>query len=189
MGILLAGLIVFLGIHTVQMVAPDWRQARIDAMGVNAWRGLYSLVSLAGLGLIIWGYSLARYETDFLYVSPDWMVLVTMGLMLIALVLMIAREMPPGYIKTRISHPMITGIMLWAVAHLLVNGDTASLLLFGSLLVWAIFNRISVGRRPPVTFEFVSVRYDLMALVAGILVWLLLIVWLHPILFGVEVIA
>lgn len=189
MGILIAGLIIFLGIHMVQMVAPGWREARIEAMGANAWKGIYSVVSILGLGLIIWGYGLARYETEFVYASPQWMVVVTMALMLIALVLMVAREIPAGHIKTRVSHPMITGIIIWAIAHLLVNGDTASLVMFGSLLVWAIFNRISVGRRSPLTFEFVSARYDLIAFVVAFIVWLVLIVWLHPILFGVEVIA
>jgi len=109
--------------------------------------------------------------------------------MLVAFVFMVAGSLPTGYIKARLKHPMITGVIIWAVAHLLINGDLASVLLFGSILVWAIFNRINVGLRSTDAPVAGSIFPDIIALVVGLGLWMLMLHVLHGILIGVEVIA
>ena len=185
--VLIIGLAVFLGIHSVRIFAPGWREARIAAMGDNGWRGIYSLVSLAGLILIIWGYSLAQSVTAVLYVTPFWMVHLNILLMALSFVAMAVFAAPAGRLKAILKHPMLLSVKLWAVAHLLVNGDVASILLFGTFLVWAIADRISVKRRGTPIAEPGPVRNDLIAVVAGLVAWVVFIWGLHAWLFGVPV--
>ncbi|MBL4725502.1 MAG: NnrU family protein [Rhizobiaceae bacterium] len=189
MWILILGLIVFLGIHSVQMLAPRWREDMIVKLGNNGWRGLYSVFSLGGLGLIIWGFSEARPDVPDFYYAPTWMPHLVMVLMLISFVFLIAGNLPTGYIKARLKHPMITGVIIWAIAHLMTNGDLASILLFGSILIWAVLNRISVERRSSVAPVVTSIYPDIIALVVGVGLWMLMLHVLHGMLIGVEVIA
>jgi len=189
MWILILGLVIFLGNHSIQMLAPQWREEMVERLGKNGWRGVYSLFSLVGLALIIWGFGEARSDVPDLYYAPAWMSHLTMMLMLVAFVFMVAGSLPTGYIKARLKHPMITGVIIWAVAHLLINGDLASVLLFGSILVWAIFNRINVGLRSTDAPVAGSIFPDIIALVVGLGLWMLMLHVLHGILIGVEVIA
>lgn len=189
MWILILGLIVFLGIHSVQMLAPSWRGDMVVKLGKNGWRGLYSVISLGGLGLIIWGFGEARPDAQDFYYAPTWMPHLTMMLMLISFVFLIAGNLPTGYIKARLKHPMIAGVIIWAFAHLMMNGDLASILLFGSILVWAIWNRINVERRSSEALVVTSIFPDIIALVVGLGLWMLMLHVLHGMLIGVEVIA
>lgn len=189
MWILILGLIIFLGNHSIQMLAPQWRDEMVVKLGKLGWRGLYSVFSLGSLGLIIWGFSEARPDAPDLYYAPSWMPHLTMMLMLIAFVFMVAGSLPTGYIKARLKHPMITGVIIWASAHLLMNGDLASVLLFGSILAWAIWNRIDVDRRSSGVLVASSIFPDIIALVVGLGLWLLMLYVLHGMLIGVEVIA
>ena len=189
MWILILGLIIFLGIHCVRMVAPNWREARIAAMGEGGWKGLYSVLSLVGFGLIVWGFALARPETEFLYSLPDGTLHLAMALMLASFILLAAGNLPAGYIKKTTKHPMITAVILWAIAHLLMNGDTIALILFGVFLLWSVWNRISVAKRDPDVVANPSVLHDAIAVVAGTALWFAFVVGLHGWLFGVEVIA
>ena len=145
--VLLLGLVLFLGVHSVRIVAPAWREAMIARRGDNAWKGLYSLVAGLGLVLIVWGYGLARLDPVVLYAPPLWARHIALVLMM-PVVVMLAAAYIPGRIKSALKHPMLAAVKLWAVAHLIANGTLADVLLFGSLLAWAVVDRISLKRRP-----------------------------------------
>src|SRR5690606_1385968 len=134
---------LFLGVHCVRILAPDWRLRRIAAMGEAKWKGLYSLVSLAGLVLLVWGYALARPEAAILYEPATWLRHVAALLMVLALISFTAYLLPAGRLKPVLKHPMLVSVKAWALAHLLANGDLASILLFGAFLAWAVAARIS----------------------------------------------
>ena len=188
--VLIIGLILFLGMHSVRIVAPSIRDRMITERGENAWKGIYTVVSIVGFVLIIWGFSMARFSGPILYTPPIWMMHVTALFMLVSIIMLAVYGMPPGRIKAAVKHPMLLAVKLWAFGHLLANGDLASVLLFGTFLVWAIADRISVKRRfaggnePPV--ETGPVRNDIIAIVAGIVVYLLFVWRLHEWLFGVS---
>ena len=183
---LIAGLAVFLGIHSLRMVAPGWRDARLSAMGEGPWKGIYSLVSLAGLLLLIWGYAMARPEAEILYVPPVWTRHLAWLLMALSFIAMMVFNLPAGRLKPMLKHPMLLSVKLWAFAHLLANGDAASVLLFGAFLVWAVWNRIAVKRRGGALPQPGPVVYDLAAVASGLALWALFVFWAHEWLFGVS---
>ena len=183
---LIAGLIVFLGIHSVRAVAPAWRDSMIARLGEGPWKGIYSLISLAGLLLLIWGYGQARPEAPFFYEPPVWMRHIVILLMWIAMILLVAAYAPTGHIKKRVKHPMITAVKVWALAHLLANGDLATILLALAFLAWAVFIRIAEKKRGDPVFGTVSVTGDIIAVVVGTGLTLWFIYQLHAWLFGVS---
>ena len=185
--ILVLGLVVFLGIHSVRMLAPQWRDARLAAMGEGPWKGVYSLVSLAGLALLVWGYVVARPLAPVLYVTPFWMVHLTMLLMALALISLMVSNLKPGKLKPILKHPMLLAVKLWAFAHLLVNGDLASVLLFGSFLAWAVWNRIAVKRRGGALPKPGPVINDVIAIGSGLVLWALIVWKAHVWIAGVPV--
>ncbi len=185
MAYLILGLIVFFGIHVVRMVAPGFRAARIEALGEGPWKGIYSVVALVGLVLIVWGWMQYRAEAPQVYVPPEWGRHVTALLVLIAFILLGAGNGPVGRIRATLVHPFLIGIMLWAAGHLFANGDLASVLLFGAFLVYAIVNRIAVGFRSEPAPVFATYRGDIIAIVSGIVLYLVFVLWLHGLLFGV----
>jgi uncharacterized membrane protein len=185
MTILILGLVVFLGIHSVRILAGPFRDAQIAA-NPKRWKGLYTLVSFLGLGLIIWGWILARPMAPQLYDPPTWGRHATLALVWIAFVLLPTANAPTGRIKATVRHPMLLGVIFWSAGHLLANGDLASATLFGAFLVWAILDLISaLGRRepPPVV---VKPRADVIAVVAGTVLWAVFVFFLHRVLFGVS---
>ena len=185
--VLIFGLVVFLGIHSVRILVPDFRAAQIRQRGEGGWKGIYSLVSLAGLILIIWGYALARPDAAFVYEPPVWMKHINALLMLLAFISMMVANLPAGRLKSILKHPFLLSIKLWAFGHLLANGDLASLVLFGSFLAWAIWDRIAVKRRSDTGASVVGpVRNDIIAIVSGILIYGLFVWKLHVFLFGVT---
>jgi uncharacterized membrane protein len=143
---LILGLILFLGVHSVSIVAPEGRNRMAQRLGAAGWQGLYSLIAAAGLFLIIWGYGQARLEPVVLYTPPTAFRHVAALLMLPVFVLLLAPYLP-GRIKAMAKHPMLLAVKLWALAHLLANGTLADVLLFGGFLAWAVVDRISVKRR------------------------------------------
>ena len=189
MTLLVVGLVAFLGIHSVRVLAPGYRDTMISRLGVGPWKGIYSLVSLSGLLAIIWGYGSARTQYVHLYSLPDWSVYLTMILMLISLVLAVSADLPVGRIKQAVKHPLLIGAKIWAIAHLLVNGDLASLVLFGSLFIWALFILINASRRDVPDPVAQSSKGDFAAIGIGLALWLAIIFWLHSWLIGVPVIA
>lgn len=187
MALLIVGLVFFLGIHSTRMVAPGFRDSMLARMGENGWKGVYSLVSLAGLVLLIWGYVLARPSAPVLYVTPYGMVHLTATLMVFSFVSMMVGNLKPGRLKPLLKHPMLLSVKIWAFAHLLVNGDLASILLFGSFLAWAVWNRIAVKRRGAPLPEAGPVSNDIVAIVSGLVIWVLFVWKLHEWLIGVPV--
>src|ERR1700692_819905 len=145
---LVAGLILFFGPHSVAVVAPGWRHRVLMRLRAGSWKGVYSLISAAGLALMVFGFARARGTAVVLYVSPAWLHYVAWLMMLPVFPLLFAAYLP-GRIRTAARHPMLAGVVLWATAHLLVNGTLADLLLFGCFLIWAVIVRISLKRRVP----------------------------------------
>ena len=190
MGTLIVGLVVFLGAHSVSMLAPDARERTVGRIGTGAWRGLYSLVSLLGLVLIVHGYSVARAAPILVYAPPLWLHYVTALLMLPVFPLLFAAYLP-GRIREATKHPMLLAVKIWALAHLLANGTLADLLLFGALLLWAGLDRMSLKRRAPRLVATAPARpaNDAIALVAGLALYAAFIAGLHQWLFGVSPLA
>ena len=186
MAYLVIGLVIFLGIHSVAIVAPGFRDRAIAAMGKGAWKGVYALASFVGLGLIIYGYSIARTEPVVLYVPPVWTRHLSALLMLPVFPLIFAAYLP-GRIKTALKHPMLAAVKFWALAHLISNGMLADVLLFGGFLAWAVVDRISFKRRtqPDLRTAPPSKANDAIAVVIGLIVYAVFALWLHVRLIGV----
>ena len=137
MGVMLLGLVVFLGVHSLRIVAEGWRLRTRARVGEKAYMGIYSLVSALGLVLMVWGFSLARQQPQVLWATPVWARHVAALLMLLSFVLLTAAYVPGNSIKARLHHPMVLSVKVWAVAHLLANNTLAELVFFGSFLLWA----------------------------------------------------
>jgi len=185
---LVAGLVIFLGVHSIRIVAPGWRDRMLTRLGTGTWKGLYSIASLAGFVLIVVGYAAARLEPIALYYPPFWMRHLMMLLMLPVFPLLVAAYLP-GRIKAAVKHPMLTATKAWALSHLLVNGMLADVLLFGGFLAWAVIDRISAGKRPqPATPAGApSIRNDVIAVVLGLVLYVAFAFWAHPRWIGVPV--
>jgi uncharacterized membrane protein len=185
---LVAGLVIFLGVHSIRIVAPGWRDRMIARLGAGGWKGLYSIASIAGFVLIIGGYAAARLEPVVLYNPPFWLRHVMMLLMLPVFPLLVAAYLP-GRIKAAVKHPMLTATKAWALSHLLVNGMLADVLLFGGFLAWAVIDRISAGKRPQpaVPATPASIRNDVIAVVLGLVLYVAFAFWAHPRWIGVPV--
>jgi uncharacterized membrane protein len=183
---LIIGLILFLGIHSVAIIAPAWRDQVAARLG-NTWRGIYSLIALVGLVSIIRGYAAARLTPVVLYVPPAWMYHLTLTLMLPVFPLLLAAYLP-GRIKTSLKHPMLVATKLWAFAHLLANGMLADVLLFGGFLLWTVADRISLKRRPPRPIQTLPARSynDWLAVILGLVLYALMLLWGHAKLIGVA---
>ena len=189
MAVLIVGLILFLSVHSVRIVADDWRTAQIARVGPKAWKGVYTLLSIAGLVLIVWGYGLARQSPVLLYSTPAWTRHSTALLTLGAFVLIAAAYVPETRIKARIGHPMVAGVQAWAFAHLLSNGTLADVVLFGSFLAWAVLNYSAAMRRDRaanVGYVVGPLSRDLTAVVIGTVAWVVFTFWLHQVLIGVR---
>jgi len=184
---LLIGLLLFLGAHSVAIVAPQWRDRMALRLGAQLWRGLYSLLSLTGLLLIIHGFALARATPIVWYVPAAGLRAVTRVLMLPVFPLLLAAYLP-GRIQKAAKHPLLAAVKLWAFAHLLSNGNAADVLLFGGLLVWAVTDRISLKRRPAraVPGAKPSRWNDLIAIGLGLVLYWMFMNWAHLKLIGVS---
>ena len=191
--VLIAGLVVFLGIHSVSIVAPAWRSGTLTRLGEGPWKGLYSIAAGVGLVLVIVGYGWARRSPGVLYTPPAALRHLALLVMLPVFPLLFAAYLP-GRIKAAAKHPMLLAVKLWAVAHLLANGTLADVLLFGGFLVWAIADRISVKRRSPSEAHVVPAApprpaNDAIAIVGGLAVYVLFLFWAHRWLMGVSPLA
>ena len=185
----LSGLVLFVGVHSLSIVAPTWRQAMIGRIGRNAWRGVYALASLVGLYLIVTGYADLRNQTMVLYVLPRWIQGITATLMIPVFPLLVASYFP-GWIKTLARHPTLVAVKLWAVAHLLANGTLADVLLFGTLLAWAVAVRISLKRRAPIDPPMLPAgRFnDLIVIVVGAALYAFMLNGGHAMLIGMPLV-
>jgi uncharacterized membrane protein len=190
MWLLLVGLGLFFVAHLVP-TRPDLRARLVARFGAGRYSGLFSVVSLVALAMIVWGYGrmqgLARGNPQ-VWDPPAWSKHVTMLLMVPALILLVAAYVP-SRIRNATGHPMLIAIMLWALGHLLANGDLASLLLFGSFLAYAVYDRISVGQRHalgPLGEAKGSLPGDVAAIAGGLVLYALLLFWGHQKLTGVP---
>ncbi len=187
MVILILGLAIFLGMHSVVIFFPDLRSRAVARFGEGVWKSLHGMISLIGLALIVQGFGLARQAPTVLYVPPGFLRMVTFLLMLPVFPLIFAAYLP-GRIKTAMKFPMLAAVKFWALAHLLANGGLADVLLFGGFLAWAVLDRISLKRRPPLAIRTVVAGplNDVIAVLLGLAVYALFIGWAHQRLFGVS---
>lgn len=187
MSTLILGLVLFLGVHSVSIFAPAWRDAMAARLGLWPWKIVYALVSVAGFVLIIQGYAAARLTPVVLWVPPAPMRHVAATLMLPVFILLLATYLP-GRIKAAAKHPMLVATKLWAVSHLLANGMLADVVLFGAFLAWAVADRISLKRRPVRALPAApaSKLNDVIAVVGGIALYGLFAMVLHARWIGVA---
>jgi uncharacterized membrane protein len=189
MTLLIVGLILFLGVHSARIVADRWRAERIAAMGERRWKLVYTVVSLIGFVMVVYGYGQARQATTLLYASPVWTRHVAAALTLIAFVLVAAAYVKGTRIKSAVGHPMILGVKVWAVAHLVANGTVADVVLFGAFLVWAIVDYAAARRRDRaagMAYPAGPLSRDATAIVIGTVAWVVFAFYLHGPLIGVR---
>jgi uncharacterized membrane protein len=189
--VMILGVVLFLGAHTLT-TQRDLRARLIASMGEGGYKAGYAVASLVGLALIVWGF--AHYRTAGMW--PVWspptaLKYLNAALMLPAVILVVAAYIR-GRIYTAVKHPMLAGVKLWAFGHLLANGDLGGIILFGSFLGWAVFDRISLKRRtdtggPPIPVG--GITNDLIAVAVGIVAYLALAFAFHPVVIGVPVIG
>lgn len=187
MAILVLGLLLFLGVHSLLIVAPQSRESVIARRGRGAWLWPYIAASVLGLILIIWGYGLARQTAAIVYTPPLELRHLALLLMLPVFPLFAAANMP-GRIKAAVGHPMLIGTVLWGMAHLLANGTLADLLLFGGFAGWAAIDWYSSVKRPrkPASTRAPSLTNDAIAVIVGLVIYALFLGGLHRLLFGVS---
>jgi uncharacterized membrane protein len=189
MWILIIGLLLFLGVHSVRIAADGWRSAQIVRLGAPAWKGLFSVASAIGLMLVIWGFGQARQQPVLLWAVPLWTRHLAGLLVLIAFVLLAAAYVPANAFKARLHHPMILGVKLWAFAHLLANGRLADVVLFGSFLLWAIADFAASRRRDrrlDTVYAAGTAGGTALAVVVGVAAWAVFAFVLHGALIGVR---
>ncbi len=186
MSVLLIGLALFIGTHSISIFAEGFRD-RMAAKSEIGWKAVYSLLSLAGIVLVVRGYADARLDPTLLYVPPVWLRHVAALLLLPVFVLFYAPYFP-GRIKTATKHPQLVAVKLWALSHLLVNGTLADVVLFGAFLAWAVVDRISLKRRTPreVMGAPRGPLNDALLVVFGLVTYGVFVVWAHAALFGVA---
>lgn len=186
---LLAGLVLFFGPHLFSAFRSRAPGSDLRTkMGYGPYMGLYSLLTIAGFVLIIYGYGAMR-PSAVIWIPPVWLKHANMLFQLLALPILVAAYMPAGYIKKMLKHPMLVAVKLWALGHLLANGELNSIILFGSFLAYGVIDRIAVKKRgdngPPADLK-PNVMGDVLSLVIGLGVYGAIAFWLHPILFGVP---
>ncbi|MCZ8074958.1 MAG: NnrU family protein [Paucibacter sp.] len=186
---LILGLVIFLGVHSLRIVAEGWRSAQIARMGPQRWKLVYTLLSLLGFGLIVWGFGLARQTPVALWAVPKGMNHLAALLTLLAFVLLAAAYVPGNAIKAKLRHPMILSVKVWALAHLVANNTLAELLLFGGFLVWAVLCFRAARQRdraqPPAALPSSAAGTALTVLI-GAAAWAGFAFWAHAAWIGVR---
>jgi uncharacterized membrane protein len=184
MALLIIGIVVFLGLHLLPTVS-GWREKLVGRLGENGYKALFSLLSVAGFVLLVYGFATAPVIQ--VWSPPGWTRWVAIVLMLPAFIFLVAAYVP-GQIKAKLTHPFLVSIKTWALAHLIANGDLASIILFGSFMVYAVYDRITLKRRQPTSLIGVpktgGPRKDLIAVVLGTVLYVVFLAWLHPLLIG-----
>ena len=189
MGYLIVGLIIFLGMHSVRIVAEGWRTHMLQRVGEGAYKGIYSLLSLLGFALIIYGFGIARETPMPLWTPPVGMRHAASLLTLVAFVLLAAAYVPRNSIKARVHHPMVLGVKSWALAHLLANGNLAHVLLFGAFLAWGVLDFIASRRRDRATgtqYAAGTMSATAITVVVGGIAWAVFALYLHGRLIGIR---
>jgi uncharacterized membrane protein len=189
MALLILGLVIFLGAHSIRIFANDWRSRQLARIGEKRWKGLYALVSIVGFVMICWGFGLARHQPVLLYVPPLWLRHLNALFTLIAFILVVAAYVPNNHFKARLGHPMLAGVKTWAFGHLLATGMLHDVVLFGAFLLWAVVDFISSRRRDRlagVAYPAGTAKGDVITVVAGVVGWAVFAFVLHAWLIGVK---
>ncbi|MFZ3127155.1 MAG: NnrU family protein [Rhodoferax sp.] len=189
MGFLILGLFIFLGVHSVRIVADPWRTQTRQRVGEAAYKAVVSVLSLLGLVLIVWGFGMARETPLMLWSPPLGMRHAASLLTLVAFVLMVAAYVPRNAIRARVHHPMVLGVMAWALAHLLATGSVAHVLLFGTFLVWATLSFTAARRRDRLAgtrYPGGTVSGTAMTVAVGVMAWAAFAFLLHGLLIGIR---
>jgi uncharacterized membrane protein len=189
MAILILGLVLFLGVHSTRIFAEGRRTATIARVGPLPWKGIYSIVSIASFAIMVWGFRIARRDTLVLYGTPSWMPHVTALLMVFAMILFVAAYIPHNWFKAKFHHPQVISVKVWALAHLLSNGELADVVLFGAFLLWAVLDFRAARQRdrangtvyPPGNAIGTSIT-----VAAGLVAWSVFALLLHGPLIGVR---
>ncbi len=192
MTILVLGLVIFLGLHSIRIVSEGGRERAIARLGEGPWKGIYSLISTIGFVLIVWGFARARYDAPQLWTPLTGARHITMLLMLIALILLAGFLFKRSHIAVITHHPMLWAVLLWSVGHLFANGSAADVLLFGAFLVWSaadLATSYARDRRNGIVYPAPELGATAGAIVVGLVVYGLLIGGLHLWLFGVSPLA
>jgi uncharacterized membrane protein len=189
MALLIAGLILFLGAHSTRVFADDWRTRTLDRLGEMPWKGLITVLSIAGFVLIVIGYGQARLEPVVLWVPPVWTRHLSLLINLAAFIALTAAYVPRNSIKAKIGHPMVAAVKAWAIAHLIANGNLADVILFGAFLAWAVVDFRSSRRRDRANgtlYPAGTLGRNGMTVVIGTLLWAVFTMVLHVRLIGVA---
>ena len=189
MGMLVLGLVLFLGAHSVRIFADNARTRAIARLGEMGWKGLYSVVSLIGFGLIIWGFAQARQQPVVLWSPPAMLKHLNSLFTLLAFVLLAAAYVPRNSIRARLHHPMILGVKLWAFGHLLATATLADLVLFGAFLLWAVLDFRAARQRDRAlgtVYAPGAAGPTVLAVVIGAAAWAAFAFWLHAAWIGVA---
>ena len=186
---LILGLVLFLGVHSVRIVADGWRTQMRARLGEGAWKGLYSVASVVGLVLVVWGYGLARQQPVVLWNPPVGMRHAASLLTLIAFVLLAAAYVPRNVFKAKLHHPMVLSVKVWALAHLISNGNLADVVLFGAFLLWAVLSFRAARQRDRAqntVYAPGTAAGTGIAVVVGTAAWAGFAFWAHVWLIGVA---
>ena len=199
MALLILGLVLFLGAHSTRIFAENWRQAMLERLGEKAYKGVYTLVSLVGFGLMMFGFDQVRWDSPLLWAPPVWVKHAAALLMLLSLVLLASAYTPRNAIKVKLHHPMVLSVKVWALAHLLANPRLADVVLFGAFLLWSVLNfraarqrdrlaaaATETGAEAAVPGPEVSAAATWRAIGIGVVVWAFLLSRGHTWLFGVS---
>ena len=189
MAYLILGLLIFLGTHSVRIVADDWRTRMRARIGEQTFKGIYSILSLIGFVLIVWGFGMARDTPTQLWQPPTATRHVAALLNGLAFVLLAAAQVPGNSIKARLHHPMVLGVKTWAFAHLISNGNLAHVVLFGSFLAWAVVDYISSRRRDRaqgIQYPAGTASATALTVLAGVVAAGVFAMWLHGLLIGIK---
>ena len=186
---LIAGLVLFLGVHSTRVFANSWRNQTVARMGEKPFKGVYALLSTAGFVLLVWGYGQARQQGVMLWNPPTAMRHIASLLTLIAFVLLAAAYVPRNQIKAKLHHPMVLATKVWALSHLLANGSLAATVLFGSFLVWSVLLFAASrrrDRREQKAYPAGTASMTAVTVAVGLVAWALFAFWLHRVLIGVS---
>jgi uncharacterized membrane protein len=189
MVLLVAGLIIFLGVHSTRIIADGWRTRTIQRVGALPWKGVFALLSLLGFVILVMGFRQARAESMVLYTTPAWMKHVTAVLMMFAMVLFVSAYVPRNWFKARWHHPQVLSVKVWAVAHLLAVGVLADVVLFGALLAWAVVSFAAARRRDRArgtVYAPANAIGTSIAVALGLVAWSVFALLLHGPLIGVR---
>ncbi|MCG2594573.1 NnrU family protein [Ramlibacter sp. XY19] len=187
---LVVGLVLFLGAHSVRVFAEGWRTAMLAKVGERTWKGGYTVVSLLGFGLVLWGFRQARQDPTVLWPhAPTWVAHAVGLLVLVAFVLLAAAYVPGNQLKAKLHHPMVLSVKLWALAHLVANNTLADLVLFGSFLLWAVLDFSAArrrDRREGTVYPAGTAGRTAVTVVIGVVAWAVFAFWLHAAWLGIA---